>query len=156
MSGPVILEVDPEDPRAVYAVGEYGAELERVLGFAATSVTVTGQENYRRPLGAFFIVELEGQVMGCGAVRSISLPDGSQAAELKRMWLAPGLRGRGVGRDLLHRLHAAARELGHERAVLDSRRELGTALRLYGAAGYEEVPPFNDNPDATVWMARPL
>ncbi|HSJ35901.1 MAG TPA: GNAT family N-acetyltransferase [Acidimicrobiia bacterium] len=156
MGAPVILEVDPEDPRAVYAVGEYGAELERVLGFAAISVTVTGQEHYRRPHGAFFIVEMEGQVMGCGAVRTITLPDGSRAAEMKRMWLAPGLRGRGVGRDLLHRLHAAGRELGHHRAVLDSRRELEPALRLYGAAGYEEVPPFNDNPDATVWMARTL
>lgn len=156
MGEPVILEVDPEDPRAVYAVGEYGAELGRVLGFTATSVSVAGPEHYRRPHGAFFIVDLDGGVMGCGAVRTVTLPDGWRAAELKRMWLAPGLRGRGVGRDLLHRLHVTARELGHDRAVLDSRRELEPALRLYGAAGYEEVPPFNDNPDATVWMARPL
>ena len=61
-----------------------------------------------------------------------------------------------MGRALLDRLHTAARELGHDRAVLDSRRELETALRVYRSAGYEEVEPFNDNPDATVWMTRPL
>lgn len=156
MGEPVIFEVDPEDPRAVQAVGDYGAELARELGFEATSVTVDGQGEYRRPAGAFFIVQVDDRTLGCGAVRSITLPDGTRAAELKRMWLSPELRGRGVGRALLNRLHATARELGHDRAVLDSRRELETALRLYRAVGYEEVEPFNDNPDATVWMARPL
>jgi ribosomal protein S18 acetylase RimI-like enzyme len=156
LGDPVILEVAPEDPRAIHAVSNYGAELTRELGFEATSVTVDGQAEYRRPSGAFFLVLAGGRVVGCGAVRSITLPDGSKAAELKRMWLAPELRGRGVGRSLLDRLHETARELGHDRAVLDSRRELEAALRLYRSAGYEEVEPFNDNPDATVWMARSL
>jgi ribosomal protein S18 acetylase RimI-like enzyme len=156
LGDPVILEVDPEDPRAIHAVGNYGAELARELGFEATSVTVEGQDAYRRPSGAFFIVDADDRTVGCGAVRSVTLPDGSKAAELKRMWLSPERRGRGVGRWLLDRLHAAAREMGHDRAVLDSRRELEAALRLYRAAGYEEVEPFNDNPDATVWMARSL
>lgn len=152
----MILEVDPEDPRAIQAVGDYGAELARRLGFEATSVTVDGLAEYRRPSGAFFLVVAGGRVVGCGAVRSITLPDRSKAAELKRMWLSPELRGKGVGRSLLDRLHTTARELGHDRAVLDSRRELEAALRLYRAAGYQEVEPFNDNPDATVWMARSL
>jgi ribosomal protein S18 acetylase RimI-like enzyme len=156
MGEPVILEVDPEDPRAIQAVGDYGAELARRLGFEASSVTVEGQDAYRRPWGAFFVVQADDRTVGCGAVRSVTLPDGSTAAELKRMWLSPELRGRGVGRSLLDRLHAAARELGHDRAVLDSRRELETALSLYRSAGYEEVAPFNANPDATVWMSRRL
>ena len=64
--------------------------------------------------------------------------------------------GSGLGRRLLVRLHAVASGMGHTRVVLDSRSELGPALRLYAGAGYRHVEPFNDNPDATVWMQREL
>lgn len=150
-----VIEVDPLDPRAVATVQRYADDLAATLGFPAGSVGVEGQDEYRRPRGAFLLVVCDGDVVGCAALRGLSLPDGP-AAEVKRMWVAPEHRGHGLGRGLLDRLHGIAAGMGHRRIVLDSRSELAPALRLYTAAGYRHVPAFNDNPDATVWLARPL
>lgn len=150
-----VIEVDPLDPRAVSAVQRYADDLAATLGFPAGSVGSDGQQEYSRPDGAFLIVVRDGDVVGCAALRSLALPDGP-AAEVKRMWVAGDHRGRGLGRELLERLHAIAAGMGHDRMVLDSRSELTPALRLYTTAGYRHVPAFNDNPDATVWLARGL
>ena len=110
------IESDPLDPRAVAAVRAYAAELAQTLGFPPGSVTVDGQDQYRRPGGAFLLVEQDGEVVGCGAVRSIMTQAGP-AAEIKRMWLDPGVRGSGLGRRLLMRLHAVASGMGHARSI---------------------------------------
>ena len=66
------------------------------------------------------------------------------------MWVSGRLRGQGVGRALLERLHAEARDRGLGRVVLDSKRELLDARRLYLAAGYRDIESYGDNADATV------
>jgi GNAT superfamily N-acetyltransferase len=77
-------------------------------------------------------------------------------AEVKRMWVSPALRGQGVGRALIERLHEAARDRGLGRVVLDSKRELADARGLYLAAGYRDIEPYGDNADATAWMGLRL
>ncbi len=69
--------------------------------------------------------------------------------EIKRMWIEPGHRGRGLGSQLLGALEAASLELGHERVRLDTNGALREAIRLYAARGYRPIDRYNDDPDAT-------
>lgn len=103
--------------------------------------------------GRFFVVrDDDGTPVGCGGVRLLD----PQAAEVKRMWLDPSARGRGLGRELLAALEQAAVDLGASRGVLDTFDVLGPAMALYRSAGWQEVPAYNDNRQATRWFAKQL
>jgi len=76
--------------------------------------------------------------------------------ELKRMWIAPGARGLGVGRRLLSALEGEARRRGATAVRLDTNRNLTEAIALYQSAGYVEIPAFNDERYATHWFEKQL
>lgn len=156
MIGWVIEPRDPADPGAVAAVAAYSAELDALLGPSSPTIVDPSLDDYRPPRGTFLVVVREGDVLGCAGLRTIATAQGSEVAEIKRMWVSPALRGQGAGRALVDRLHDEARRIGHRQVVLDSRRELADARRLYLAAGYVEIPRYNDNADATVWMRADL
>jgi putative acetyltransferase len=106
--------------------------------------------------GAFVLAHAGGVPVGCGAVRRI---DGSGDAELKRMYVDPSLRGRGIGRALLAALEAEARALGARRLVLETGIRQTAALALYRGAGFEEIPAFGEyvaSSGTSVCMAKPL
>jgi GNAT superfamily N-acetyltransferase len=91
--------------------------------------------------------EDDGTPLGCGALRSL----GDGAAEVKRMYVVPGTRGRGVGRAVLAGLEAAARERGWATLRLETGPLQPEAIALYTAAGYRAIGPFGgyaDDPDA--------
>ena len=105
------------------------------------------------PNGAFLVVrDEEGTAIGCGGVKLLD-PD---TAEVKRMWLGPAARGRGLGRQLLAALESAALDLGATQGRLDTNANLDAALHLYRNAGWIEVTPYNDNTYATHWFAKTL
>jgi GNAT superfamily N-acetyltransferase len=105
------------------------------------------------PPGGAFIVGYEGETpVCCGGVKR--LPDG--ACEIKRMYVAPEARGRGVARALLHALEDQARALGYTIARLDTGPKQPHARALYESEGYVEVGNFNGNPVATFFGERPL
>ena len=72
------------------------------------------------------------------------------------MWVAPRARGLGLGRRLLAELEAHARAAGVHTLRLETNRALTEAIALYRASGYQEVEPFNDEPHAHHWFAKPL
>ena len=72
------------------------------------------------------------------------------------MWVAPGVRGRGLGGRLLDELEAAAAAAGRTVTRLETNGQLGAALALYRKRGYEEVEPFNEEPFATHWLRKKL
>lgn len=140
-----------EDPQVRTAVQAYVAELDDRFpeGFATT-----GPEDLLDP-GGHYLLALDGPaVAAVGGVRAVRSPPG--AAELKRMWVAPAYRGRGVGRRLLVVLEDLARELGHDVVVLDTHRSLREALSMYARAGYREVERYNDNPYAQAFFRKEL
>jgi GNAT superfamily N-acetyltransferase len=147
---------DPEADEARAAVGAYSAELDELLGASSPTIADPDPGAYREPLGTFLVVVDQGEVLGCGGLRVIEVPPYGPVAEVKRMWVSRRLRGQGVGRELLQRLHAEARGRGLGRVVLDSKRELLDARRLYLAAGYRDIQPYGDNADATAWMGMRL
>src|SRR4030095_10694994 len=90
--------------------------------------------------GAFLIVYLEGTPVGCGALRLLD----STTAELKRMYVAPALRGKGLGRRLVAALEAEARALGVRRLVLETGVRQAAALALYRATGFHPIPLYGE------------
>jgi len=76
--------------------------------------------------------------------------------ELKRMWLRPSRQGRGLGRRLMHACLDEARRLGCRALRLDTQAKLEAAVHLYRAYGFSEIPRYNDNHRADIWMERSL
>jgi GNAT superfamily N-acetyltransferase len=95
--------------------------------------------------------------LGCGGIRRIDdAPGGVPRFEVKHIFLQPQARGRGWGRALLDELERRARELGAGEIVLDTNASLEAAGALYTRSGYEDAPPYNDNPNATNWYRKRL
>lgn len=94
----------------------------------------------------------DGRAVACGA-----LVLGPAWGELKRMYVSPACRGRGVGRALLARLEAEARAAGCRQFVLETGRLQAAALALYERAGYRRCAPFGDYVDDphSVFMRKP-
>lgn len=92
-----------------------------------------------QPRIRFFIVRLDGQAMGCGAV---ARDDGF--AELKRMFIRPTFRGRGLVQLLLVRLEGEARAQGFLLLRLETGDRLKAALLAYERAGFARCPAFGE------------
>ncbi|MGY1832724.1 GNAT family N-acetyltransferase [Geodermatophilus sp. SYSU D01180] len=89
----------------------------------------------------------DGTAVGCGALRVL----GDDVAEVKRMYVAPEARGRGVSKLVLAGLEAAARERGWTTLRLETGPRQPEAIALYEGAGYRPIPAFGayvDSPDA--------
>ena len=80
----------------------------------------------------------DGLLVGCGALRRID----AEAFEIKRMYVRPAARGRGVGAEILRALEAEAVALGAGRLCLETGPRQPEALALYERAGYRRVPCF--------------
>lgn len=88
--------------------------------------------------GAFLVAREGTTPVGCGAVRLL----GERRAELKRMYVVPEARGRGVASALLTELERTAVALGVRELVLETGARQVDALRLYERAGFVPVPAF--------------
>src|SRR3954452_15051287 len=149
------LEVRPlpaSDPTAAALLNAYAAEIEsRFISRPASRVS-TDPAEYASPTGSFLVVYEDGEPIACGGLRA--LPDG--AAEVKRMYVVPDARGRGVAAQLLARLEDEARRLGYRRVRLATAAKLTEAQALYRGAGYTEIPDYNGNPAAAHWFEKQL
>jgi GNAT superfamily N-acetyltransferase len=112
--------------------------------------------------GIFVVARWQGRPVGCGAVRSLRNPEivrevGPNAGEIKRMYVAPDSRGRGIGRAVLDRLEAEARALGLCRVVLETGTRQVEAIALYRRAGFIEIPAYGEyvlSPGTSVCMSK--
>ncbi len=87
-------------------------------------------------------------VAGCCALRPLDSADYVNAAEMKRLYVRPGFRGLGLGRQLAEAILDAARGAGYGCVLLDTLDEMESARALYEDLGFAEVPPFYHNPIA--------
>lgn len=105
--------------------------------------------------GAFLVVVLDGKPVGCGAVRLLD----DETGELKRMYVAPELRGRGLGRRLVAALEAEALALGARRLVLETGVRQESALALYRNTGFHRIPLYGEyclSPATSVCLGKEL
>jgi putative acetyltransferase len=99
--------------------------------------------------GIFLIARFGGRPVGCGALRrlrddSLVRDLGPRVGELKRMYVAREVRGRGIGRAILTRLEEEARALGLVQLVLETGIRQTDALALYERAGFTSIPPYGE------------
>jgi ribosomal protein S18 acetylase RimI-like enzyme len=132
-------------------------ELAEYFAFLGETVDAAGldhdvadwQREYDGVAGVMLIVvDPAGWVVGTAGVRRLE----PGVTELKRMWLRPACRGRGLARRLMDRVLDEARALGGRVLRLDSEQRLEAAVRLYRRYGFEEIPDYNRNPRAEIWM----
>jgi putative acetyltransferase len=105
--------------------------------------------------GAFVIAYLDDVAVGCGAVRRLD----EATAELKRMYVEPSVRGRGIGRSLLAALEDEARLLGVTTVVLETGTRLARAIKMYEAMGYVRIPLFGEyllSPNTSLCFGKSL
>ena len=146
--------VDPTDPRARWCLDEYFAELGRRFegGFEPGRSLATPAEDLRPPRGAVLLASVRDEPVGSAML--LFEPGGT--ALVKRMWVAPAVRGLGVGRRLLADLEARSAATGAHTIRLETNRVLTEAIALYRSTGYDEVPRFNDEAYAHHWFAKPV
>lgn len=90
--------------------------------------------------GTFLVARVDGEPVGCGALRRIADATG----EIKRMYVRPAARGSGVGRAILAALEDEARRLGMTRLVLETGVYQLEAMALYERAGFARIEPFGE------------
>lgn len=141
-----------EGGRLVQAMREEMAVLYEGLQLDAAHMPKAGPAELGPPGGAFLVGYEDGRAICCGGIKR--LPDGT--CEIKRMFVEPADRGRGVARVLLVALEEKARALGYAVARLDTGPKQQGARHLYESAGYREIENFNANPVATFFGEKRL
>jgi GNAT superfamily N-acetyltransferase len=110
-------------------------------GFEAELASLPGK--YAPPRGRLLLATVGERPAGCVALRELS----ASACEMKRMFVDPGLRGRGVGRALGESLVRAARDAGYRRMLLDTSFRQTEAQALYRRLGFRHTEPYYALPE---------
>ncbi|MDH3660732.1 MAG: GNAT family N-acetyltransferase [Alphaproteobacteria bacterium] len=98
---------------------------------------------YAPPCGRLLLAKAGGEVAGCVALRPLE----NDICEMKRLWVEPGIGGRGIGRGLAEAIVDAGRELGYRAMRLDTMpKRLKAAGHIYDALGFKEIPDYYHNP----------
>lgn len=104
---------------------------------------------YAPPHGRLLLAELNGQPVGCVALRALD----AGACEMKRMFVPPAFHSQGVGRALAEAVIDDAKAIGYTTMRLDTSREQHQALGLYRSLGFVEIAPYYDVPPEMVgWL----
>ena len=149
-----IVVEDPTTADARWCISQYFAELNARFetGFNPEFSISADAAELTPPAGALLIARLRERPVGCGAVKIHR----SGVTELKRMWIAPVVRGFGLGRRMLKELERYAQAQGAKVIRLETNLVLKEAISLYRHSGYVEVTAFNDEPYAHHWLEKRL
>lgn len=148
----MIPATSPEDiHQARELFQEYAAGLGISLcfqNFDQELAELPGQ--YVPPAGRLMLAIENNQVAGCVALRGIS----ETVCEMKRLFLRPNFRGRGLGRELAESILSEARHIGYEVMRLDTLPgKMDRALAMYRSLGFREIEPYYQNPvEGAVFM----
>ena len=170
---PAIVLAVPDDAHELAAaraiLREYAASLKIDLCFQNFGDELAGLPgDYAEPRGTLLLALVESastsapsatpalvrpdgrtlQVAGCCALRPLDTVDYANAAEMKRLYVRPGFRGLGLGRQLVEAVLDAARGAGYACVLLDTLDDMESARALYEDLGFVEVPPYYHNPIA--------
>jgi GNAT superfamily N-acetyltransferase len=150
----VTMAVEPADGEGGIAAKDgFFAEIRRRYpGREDLAPPAVDPRELEAPNGTWVVVRLDGEPLGCGGLKRLD----DETCEVKRVYLDARLRGRGLSRALMERLHDEARALGYRRARLDTGSAQPEAKSLYESLGYHEIDDYNGNPMASFWFEREL
>lgn len=148
-----------ESPAQIQQVRELFLEYARSLGF---SLCFQGFDlelahlpgDYAPPEGRLLLAEYGGELAGCAALHKIN----PGICEMKRLYLRPQFRGKGLGRIVAERIIRDARDLGYGRLRLDTVEPvMKDAVAMYRRLGFKEIAPYRANPmEGTLYMELDL
>ena len=139
----IIAETEEDYREARVLLREYEAASEVDLCFQGFEEEVETLERvYGPPGGRFLLVRAGDDTAGCVALRDL----GNKICEMKRLYLRPGFRGRGLGRRCAEQVVQEAREMGYARMRLDTLPTMRAAIALYRSMGFREISPYTENP----------
>ena len=136
-----IRPITPDDDAVIAAVirevmPEFGAG---GAGFAINDPEVDWMHRaYSAPRSAYFVVELDGAVIGGGGVAQLQGGD-ADTCELRKMYVLPAGRGLGAGAALMARCLEAARGFGYRRCYLETLHGMDAAMKLYERSGFRRI-----------------
>jgi len=144
-----------ESPHDIDQARELFLEYARSLGFSLCFQNFDKElanlpGDYAPPEGRLLLAEYEGQLAACVALHKLE-PD---ICEMKRLYLRPQFRGKGLGRILADRIIAEARQIGYRRMRLDTVEPvMRDAVGMYRKLGFKEIPVYRPNPNpGTLYM----
>ncbi|RBY96807.1 N-acetyltransferase [Blastococcus sp. TF02-8] len=139
---------DPLSQELVEAVQE-----EYVVRYGGRDAAPVDPAEFLPPEGLFLVAEVDGEPAGCGAWRVHP-----RGVEIKRVYVAPGFRRRGLAQAVMAELETTAARAGHRTVVLNTGAKQPEAVQLYGELGYAPVPGYGvyaEAPDA-VFLGKDL
>lgn len=134
--------IEQKDNAGIAAVirevsAEHGLTADK--GFAvADPILDPLYEVYSKPRSAYWVVEIDGQIVGGGGVSQVAGGD-SETAELQKMYLSSALRGKGVAKQIVLMSLEFAKSQGYSRCYLETTAELQAAIKLYEKLGFEFI-----------------
>jgi GNAT superfamily N-acetyltransferase len=151
----VFLPSRSDEPPATVLYAQLDAlfnEQYRDRGRAERPGSVTTPDEMAPPHGTFLVGYEGGRPVAIGGLRRLD----ERTCEIKRMYVVPEARSRGIGRALLAALEDAASGLGYRLVRLDAGSEQVHSRALFAATGYREIPPYNRNHIAEYFAEKDL
>jgi len=146
----VLTLAQAESPAQIAQARELFLEYAQSLGFSLCFQNFDHElaglpGDYAPPDGRLLLAEYEGQLAGCVALHELE----AGICEMKRLYLRPRFRGKGLGRVLAERIIAEARTIGYQRMRLDTVEPvMKDAVAVYRKLGFKEIAPYRANPIA--------
>ncbi|MGG4663192.1 GNAT family N-acetyltransferase [Providencia vermicola] len=134
--------IEQQDNAGIAAVirevsAEHGLTADK--GFAvADPILDTLFEVYSQPRSAYWVVEMDGEIVGGGGVSQLAGGD-DKTAELQKMYLSSVLRGKGLAKQIVLMSLEFAKTQGYTRCYLETTKELQAAIKLYEKLGFEFI-----------------
>jgi putative acetyltransferase len=153
--------IEPKDNVALAAViraalTEFGANKPGTVYFDPTTDQLF--QLFETPGSVYYVAEKDNEIVGgCGIFPTVGLPN--KTCELVKLYLAPSARGTGLGKALMLKAMAWAKEAGYEKVYLETMPELSNAVTMYEKLGYNRLTKALGNSGhdgCSIWMLKAL
>jgi ribosomal protein S18 acetylase RimI-like enzyme len=137
-----------ESPEQIATIRELFLEYAQSLGFSLCFQSFDKElaglpGDYAPPDGRLLLATYEGAPAGCVALHKLD----REICEMKRLYVRPQFRGKGLGRALAERVIGDARQIGYKRLRLDTVEPvMQAAVAMYRQLGFREIAPYRENP----------